>query len=268
MTTLTLNRGSFVKKFAPLFVAGSIGVLSTIPYARQQVASLAGDAASPAALVAAGLLQATVMVAGAVAVGLALAPRLGLRSLLVERAEEGTPVLPTLRRQAPIAATMGVLGFALIVIADQIFGRFMPPVKESAARIVETLSHTSVSSVLMSLLYGGITEEILLRWGVMTLLAWLGWRLFQRGTGTPRGTIMWGAIILAAVLFGIGHLPAASTIFGLTPVVIVRTIVANAVFGIIAGWLYWRHSLEAAMLAHMTAHVGLTAAALITMLFR
>jgi hypothetical protein len=268
MTTLTLNRGSFVKRFTPLFVAGTIGVLSTIPYARQQVASLAGGEASTTALVAAGLIQAAVLVAGSVAVGLALAPRLGLRSLLVERVERGTPVLPTLRRQAPLAAAMGVLGFGLIVINEQIFGRFMPPVKESAAAIVETLSHTTVPSVLMTLLYGGITEEILLRWGVMTLLAWIGWRLFQRGTGAPRAAIMWGAIILAALLFGIGHLPAASGIFGLTPAVIARTIVGNAAFGIIAGWLYWRHSLEAAMLAHMMAHVALTAATLIMMLFR
>jgi hypothetical protein len=39
------------------------------------------------------------------------------------------------------------------------------------------------------LLFGGITEELLLRWGVMTLLVWLWWRLLQKGKGkhTPSG---------------------------------------------------------------------------------
>ena len=32
-------------------------------------------------------------------------------------------------------------------------------------------------------------------------------------------------------------------------------IVANSVFGLIAGYLYWKRGLESAMLAHMLAHV-------------
>jgi membrane protease YdiL (CAAX protease family) len=30
----------------------------------------------------------------------------------------------------------------------------------------------------------------------------------------------------------------------------------NAIGGIVFGWLYWRRSLEAAMVAHASAHVG------------
>lgn len=40
--------------------------------------------------------------------------------------------------------------------------------------------------LLTRLLYGGITEELLLRWGLMTLVVWAACRIFQRGRGTPR----------------------------------------------------------------------------------
>ncbi|WP_225852851.1 hypothetical protein, partial [Haemophilus parainfluenzae] len=36
-------------------------------------------------------------------------------------------------------------------------------------------------------LYGGITEEILLRWGLMTLLVWGLWRLFGNPPSPPTG---------------------------------------------------------------------------------
>ena len=71
-----------------------------------------------------------------------------------------------------------------------------------------------------------------------------------------------GAIILAALLFGVGHLPATALIVPLTPVVIARAIVLNGIGGLLFGWLYWRRSLEAAMIAHATFHVVATIVAL------
>ena len=37
-------------------------------------------------------------------------------------------------------------------------------------------------------------------------------------------------------------------------------IVANSIFGLIAGYLYWKRGLESAMFAHMVAHVLLLTA--------
>ena len=93
----------------------------------------------------------------------------------------------------------------------------------------------------------------------MTLFAWLLWRVFQRGEDRPAAPLVGTAIVLAAVLFGIGHLPAAGTLFGgLTPMVIFRTVLLNSVAGLALGWLYWRRSLETAMLAHGTSHILMT----------
>jgi len=68
---------------------------------------------------------------------------------------------------------------------------------------------------------------------------------------------MWLAIVLAAVIFGAGHLPAVMSLTALTPLVIVRTIVLNAVGGIIFGWLYWKKGLESAMISHFSADIVL-----------
>ena len=43
----------------------------------------------------------------------------------------------------------------------------------------------------------------------------------------------------------------------LTPMVIVRAIVLNAVGGIIFGWLYWKKGLESAMISHFSADIVL-----------
>ena len=41
------------------------------------------------------------------------------------------------------------------------------------------------------------------------------------------------------------------------PTVVVRTIALNAIAGIAFGWLFWKHGLEMAMLAHFSADIVL-----------
>ena len=65
------------------------------------------------------------------------------------------------------------------------------------------------------------------------------------------------ANILAAVLFGLGHLPATATFLPLTPLVITRAILLNGIGGMIFGWLYWKRGLEAAMVSHFSADIVL-----------
>jgi hypothetical protein len=36
---------------------------------------------------------------------------------------------------------------------------------------------------------------------------------------------------------------------------VVRALVLNGIAGIIFGYLYWKHGLEAAMIGHMSAHL-------------
>lgn len=53
----------------------------------------------------------------------------------------------------------------------------------------------------------------------MAPVAWGIWRVRTRsaaGRDTPAGTTMWATIVLSAVLFGVGHLPAAAASTSLT----------------------------------------------------
>ena len=73
----------------------------------------------------------------------------------------------------------------------------------------------------------------------------------------PNRGIIKLAILVAAILFGLGHLPVTAALTTITPIIVARAILLNGVGGIIFGWLYWKKGLEAAMIAHFTADIFL-----------
>ncbi len=188
----------------------------------------------------------------AVAVGVLLSRQVGLVSLIADRMDRGVPAMTRLRPHLVPAVIAGLLtGFAVTVLD---FGFWY---LVGGDPIGGTIPMYPVENVVLGLTYGGFTEELLLRWGLMTVIAWLIWRLAGRSRTEPGAATMWMAIVLAAVLFGVGHLPAlAAAGGGFTPEIVVRTIGLNAIAGIVYGWLYWRRCLEAGMIAHGATHIG------------
>ena len=84
----------------------------------------------------------------------------------------------------------------------------------------------------------------------------MAWRLLQGRRGAPRTVYVWLAVVVSALVFAAGHLPAASVLIGtLTVNIVVFVVVANTAFGILFGYLYSRYGLEAAMIAHGTTHL-------------
>ena len=63
------------------------------------------------------------------------------------------------------------------------------------------------------------------------------------------------ANVTSALLFAAGHLPANDMMFGLTPVIVLRCMLLNGVFGLAFGWLYRKFGLRYAMIAHGGCHV-------------
>ncbi len=89
----------------------------------------------------------------------------------------------------------------------------------------------------------------------MTLLVWIGSLLTRSQHGS---VVLWIAIVLAAVAFGLGHLPATAALgIPLNGLVITRAIVLNGVGGLLFGWLYARRGLESAVVAHYSADIML-----------
>jgi membrane protease YdiL (CAAX protease family) len=105
--------------------------------------------------------------------------------------------------------------------------------------------------------YGGIAEEVLLRLFLVSLFAWIVFKIKKTKDGEPTVFGIWLSIVLAAIVFGLGHLPATAQITPLTEIVIIRAIVLNGIGGIIFGWLYWKKGLESAMIAHFSADIVL-----------
>jgi membrane protease YdiL (CAAX protease family) len=58
------------------------------------------------------------------------------------------------------------------------------------------------------------------------------------------------------VVFGVGHLPVALLVVPhITLLLAGYVIAANSVFGLVAGYLYWKKGLESAMIAHIFTHL-------------
>ncbi|MFT3792792.1 MAG: CPBP family glutamic-type intramembrane protease [Rudaea sp.] len=147
-----------------------------------------------------------------------------------------------------LAATgLGVLGALLVLGIIALFG---PPLAEAAAHVKPPT--TAPWRGALASFYGGIVEEIQLRLFLLTLIAWLLTRARLRQP--------WAfgiAIAAAALLFGAGHLPMAAKLAPLDAATVARVVGYNALLGLAFGWLYCRHGLEHAMLAHFSADLVL-----------
>lgn len=239
-----------VRQAAAMWLAGMPGV---VIIALLVLPILAGSRPLPFPLPVLTLItlaQSTAFLALAVWAGVALAPKVGLRAPAFEAFATRSPVIAALRPQW-LPGLIGGLAVGVCLVA---LSAFTPQALIAAAPDVPM-------PLPARLLYGGVTEELLLRWGFMTLLLWSLWRIFQRATPVPSVPLVWVAIIGSAALFGIAHLPAAASLVGeLSLPVIVYVVAGNMAFGVLGGLLYWRVGLESAVIAHGVVHLVIVAA--------
>jgi hypothetical protein len=196
--------------------------------------------------VTAWIVQSGVLVLLAVWAGVAFSSPLGLGAPVIEAALSRSDVWLPFKRQLLPAAIGGIATSAILLVAQ----------RASPAELL-AVGQTMTIPLSAKVLYGGIVEEVLIRWGLMTTLIWLAWRFVQKKAGPPWTGYVIGAILFAAVSFGAAHLPAAAALLAdkLTIPVIVLVMIGNCVPGVMFGYLYWRYGIEAAMMAHALAHV-------------
>ncbi|HEX9038342.1 MAG TPA: CPBP family glutamic-type intramembrane protease [Ktedonobacterales bacterium] len=240
-------------EFIILFVAALIGVACIIPYSlelsREAVAKAIERLRRPLWVVL--LLQSVqnaVLFGLATGLGLLVAHQIGLGAPLLEGLLAGRDVsAPALAMLAP-ALILGVGSSVLMLVLEiTIFWPRLP------SKMRDEFPIPALWKRLLAGFYGGIDEEILLRLFMLSLLAWLLGFLWHMPDGHPAPGAFWVANILAAVLFGLGHLPATAALVKLTPLLVVRAILLNGVVGVATGYLYIQYGLEAAILAHFAA---------------
>jgi len=245
-----------LKQFGILFVLGIAGIamvtITSAPLVEQQLAKLSPETLEKAPplqiLMLLQGLQLTVLLAISILIGIGCAYRVGLSSHLIDHWVFHTA--KSLSFAVEMKWSLGVGAAAALVLF--LLDRLMQPALPEA--LWATNTEPSWLNLLTAMFYGGITEEILMRWGLMSLLVWIAWKGLKQGVTLPSQGIYQGAIVLAALVFGLLHLPATAAIVPLTPVVIIRALLLNGIAGIAFGWLFWQYSLEAAMLAHISVH--------------
>ena len=251
-----MSSGTKTRLFLILFILGFTGVASILLIDVSAIVALLPVTKTDIptitpALKLLGLIQPTLLLAAAVARGVALAPRVGLSAPAAEALASGGNVFKSLKPQVAPGVLGGLVGAICIILVSLLIKPFL-----AATAIHRIGEFARLLPLPTRVLSGGITEELLLRWGFMTLIVWAAWRVLQKGENQPTTAYFVGAILLSSLVFGAGHLPVAYVLlpdfFGGALVLFV--ILANSAFGVVAGYLYWKRGLESAMIAHIICH--------------
>ena len=236
--------------FVKVLLLAVPGILSMVPSISTMLAgALPPGGPSPTVVVFLASLQSLLLVAAAAGLGTWLAPKVGFGAPALTSGE----IVDTIRRVAPGALLAGIgTGAVMVLVEVLVFRPYLPEALYMLSR------KPAPVELIPAFLYGGIVEEILIRWGLMSLFTWLLYRLFSGGKGQVRPVQVWVAITAAALLFGAGHLPAIGAMgIEMTTPLLIRTLVQNGLPGMVFGWFFARRGLESAMFAHIGTHVGL-----------
>lgn len=191
------------------------------------------------------LIQPAVLTAVFAALGWWCLPRAGLGAPAISAALAGDDWTAPLLRALPGALIVAALTAVILVI----YGRATQDIATSIPQLDVPL--------IARLGYGGVGEEIIARWGILTVLMALALRLRQ----TP-GAAFWIANTIAALLFALGHFGVLfASVPHPSPVLMAAVVAGNFIPAIGFGWLYRRFGIESAMIAHGGAHTLFCAAA-------
>ena len=149
-----------------------------------------------------------------------------------------------------ITLVIAVIGGLALILPDLLFfGRYNEVIMNSYA------AKPTVVYIIGAILYGGVIEEVMLRLFLMTVIAFVLWKLFARKEEKPTLAILVASNIIATLLFAAGHLPATFMMIGNSPLILFRCFLLNGGFGLLFGYLYRKHGLRYSMLAHAGCHI-------------
>ena len=250
------------KVFLILWIAAIASVIAILPYALSLQSNVLQNLKLPIPLpliITLQVVQSAILFAIVIFAGLFFAERVGLGTPILNAVSRSESVANRVRAILPLSIVLGIV--STFVVLGLEFFYFQPALARQLSGTASALNLRTSQPVawkgFLASFYGGIAEEILLRLFVMSLFVWLGRFISKTSEGKPTTAVFWMANILAAVLFGLGHLPATSLLVPLTTLVVLRAILLNGLIGIACGWLYWKRGLEAAMISHFSADLVL-----------
>lgn len=244
--------------FFAIFGAGMLGIVGLVPYLSLLLAPAAAKSGVALSnLVVMSSFQSGIFLFLATLLGMRMAKRVGYQMPFFSALAAGKNWQAALLGAARLSIPLGLLTGALIVAADQGF-RWQGIIVE-----LEPAKRPGPLEGLSAALYGGLTEEILARLFLVSVFSWVVlW--ISRQAGKPLSAsngvaapAAWSGIVVAAVLFGVMHLPATAEIVALSAPVVLRALVLNGIGALVFGVLFWKRGLAASMLAHLSADLVL-----------
>lgn len=254
-----MKKKAFWKTFLVFLIAGMTGVVLLIPMIMQVLEEQLQSVPNPPdlpffLLVLLSLINPMILLVIAILAGQLTAPKVNLVSYLylwvnglLDRQNK-----ENFKASLPLGFLSGAAVAVFFFVSDLLFKPYLPEGLQAHAG-----SRDGWTTVL-GIFYGGITEEILLRWGLMSLLVIVLWKVFQRRKEQPTASVFWVSILISSLLFAIGHIGATAMAAPLTAVVLTRMMLLNGIGGIVFGWLYWKKGLEIAMVSHASTHIVMT----------
>jgi hypothetical protein len=194
----------------------------------------------------------------AISIGLLMGARLGLGLPFIEGFLTSKPIWTRRKVVLGLGIISSLASIILVLLIGLVFMLIVFVFYENNLNVFTDLEPIyypeSWRWVLVSI-HAGICEEILFRFGLMTLLVWVGNIFFRNHDDRPAIWVMWAAILLSGLSFGIAHLS------GLLPVpdsviLQLRVVLQNSLIGILLGWLYWKFGLECAIVTHILIDIG------------
>ncbi len=239
------------KVFSILFIASIIGLLAVMPYAFTIQADLLKEVSFPLPILAAiSILQSAVLFFIITLGGMVLSKKIGFGTPILDQCVVEKKIPSEIKSILGISILSGMVASVLIILGDYIFSLF------NTISISDTVFAPAWQGILASL-YGGINEELLLRFFFMSLLIFMFMKIRRKSEKSPTISMIWIAIIFASIIFGLAHLPFTTALTTITPLIIARAVILNSIGGIIFGWLYWKKGLESAMISHFSADIVL-----------
>jgi len=240
------------KTFAFLVAAGTVTNPLVIPYVLGLVA-IAPEPhppVSPSSLMLSGFIQTLMFLLPAAGIGLFVARKIGLGAPYLENWLDDAP-----RHGQPFSIVRPALFWATVtaIIAfgvDCFFQYALGidfPAPEIHARIEVSWWRSGLAS-----LWAPWAEEVVNRLFLLSLVAWVGMKLFRVSReGHGRWIALWVATLMTALFFGWYHISNEELFANpVPPIVALRTVLIILPVGLALGWIYVRRGLEAAILSH------------------
>ncbi len=230
-----------------LFILGFLGILTMLTVTIGDIPAEALERFSPQAIKLLTLINPSLMLLVAVAAGTALYNKVNLSVPTVSSLLKIETPRVTFLEQLKFGIPLGLLAGILVMLISFAFSSVIPQeFKDLESKVEVTL--------LARFGYGGITEELLMRFGLMTALVWGVSKIMKR----LNNAVYWIGIGLTSIIFALGHFPMIfHAVSEPSIAMLLYSLIGNSIAGLFFGWLYWKKGLESAMIAHLFTHVAM-----------